>query len=60
MLTGGGALLAGLDMLISQETGIPVHIAQSLLDCVVLGTGKVLDEINTLQKYPDINKNNLE
>lgn len=49
MLTGGGALIRGLDMLISEETGIPVHVADAPLDCVVLGTGKVLDEINTLR-----------
>jgi len=49
MLTGGGAMLRGLDMLISEETGIPVHVAENPLDCVVLGTGKVLDEINVLR-----------
>ena len=38
-LTGGGALLRGLDLLISQETGMPVQVAQSPLDCVVDGTG---------------------
>ncbi|MDP4119443.1 MAG: rod shape-determining protein [Bacillota bacterium] len=43
MLTGGGALLRGLDMLISQETGMPVHIAERPLDCVVDGTGKRLE-----------------
>jgi len=50
MLTGGGALLNGLDKLIMKETGIPVLIAEDPLDCVVLGTGKVLDEIETLKK----------
>ncbi len=50
MLTGGGALLDGLDKLIKQETGMPVSIAERPLDCVVLGTGKVLDEIETLKK----------
>ncbi|HBR04079.1 MAG TPA: rod shape-determining protein [Ruminiclostridium sp.] len=48
MLAGGGALLKGLDKLISEETGIPVFIAEQPLDCVVLGTGKVLEEIDTL------------
>lgn len=43
MLTGGGALLRGLDMLISQETNMPVHVADSPLDCVVDGTGKRLE-----------------
>lgn len=43
MLTGGGALLRGLDTLISRETGMPVHVAENPLDCVVNGTGKCLD-----------------
>ncbi len=50
MLTGGGAMLYGLDTLIHQETGISVSIAESPLDCVVLGTGKVLEEIEVLKK----------
>jgi rod shape-determining protein MreB len=41
-LTGGGALLRGLDKLINKVTGIPVHIAENPLDCVALGTGKSL------------------
>jgi len=44
MLTGGGALLRGLDTLISRETGITVHIAEDPLDCVAMGIGKCLDE----------------
>ncbi len=43
MLTGGGALLKGLDLLIAQETSMPVHVAESPLDCVVDGTGKRLE-----------------
>lgn len=43
MLTGGGALLRGFDELISKETGMPVHIAERPLDCVVDGAGKRLD-----------------
>ncbi len=43
MLTGGGALLRGLDQLVSRETGMPVHVAENPLDCVVTGTGKCLD-----------------
>lgn len=50
MLTGGGALIRGLDKLISEETGMPVMCAQSPLDCVALGAGKVLEEIETLKK----------
>ena len=43
MLTGGGALLRGLDQLVSRETGMPVHVAERPLDCVVDGTGKRLE-----------------
>lgn len=49
-LTGGGALLSGLDELISKETGMPVHVAEEPLNCVVLGTGTVLEHIETLRK----------
>lgn len=52
-LTGGGALLRGFDDLISEETGIPVYIAQAPLDCVALGTGKSLENAalwNSLSK----------
>jgi len=49
MLTGGGALLKGLDQLIHKETGIPVKVAEYPLDCVALGTGRVLEEIETLR-----------
>lgn len=42
-LTGGGALLRGIDKLISQQTGMPVHIADNPLDCVVDGTGIFLE-----------------
>ncbi|AAK79214.1 rod shape-determining protein MreB [Clostridium acetobutylicum] len=48
MLAGGGALLKGLDMLISKETNISVHIAESPLDCVALGAGKALDHFEKL------------
>lgn len=42
-LTGGGALLRGLDQLLAKETSMPVHIAENPLDCVVEGTGKRLE-----------------
>lgn len=47
-LTGGGALLRGLDKLISQETGMPVYVAENPLDCVAVGTGRVLENIDKL------------
>jgi len=50
MLTGGGALLDGLDKLINEETGMPVTIAENPLDCVARGAGKVLEEIESLKK----------
>ena len=43
MLTGGGALLRGLDFLVAQETNMPVHAAERPLDCVAEGTGKRLE-----------------
>lgn len=46
-LTGGGALLRGLADLISNETNIPVNVADNPLDCVVLGTGKQLEKMTS-------------
>ena len=54
-LTGGGALLRGLDQLISNETGIDVHVAETPLDCVALGSGAVLDHIDKLGDVLDSN-----
>lgn len=51
MLTGGGALLRGLDKLISQETGIFVTVAENPLDCAVLGVSKWLDRMETFDTY---------
>lgn len=50
MLTGGGAMLKGLDRLINHETHMPVHIADSPLDCVALGAGKALDNVDRISK----------
>lgn len=50
MLTGGGALLRGLDCLINNETHMPVHIAEAPLDCVALGAGKALEHFDKISK----------
>lgn len=44
-LTGGGAMIRGLDVLIAEETGIPVYVADNALDCVALGTGLALSAL---------------
>ena len=50
VLTGGGALLKNLDILIREETGLPVLIADDPLTCVVMGCGKALDEMDLLRE----------
>lgn len=50
VLTGGGALLRNLDQMLSQETGMPVVVAESPLDCVAIGTGKALDNYDLYRK----------
>ena len=50
VLAGGGANLRNLDVLLREETGLPVVIAEDPLSCVVLGSGKVLDELDLLKR----------
>ena len=45
-LTGGGAMLRGLDRLLAEETGMPVQVAENPLDCVALGAGRILEDLN--------------
>ena len=54
-LFGGGALLRGLDQPTTTETGIDVHVAETPLDCVALGSGAVLDHIDKLGDVLDSN-----
>ena len=49
MLTGWGALLGELDTTIMEATGLPVVIAEDPITCVVMGTGRCLDEMKSLR-----------
>ena len=49
-LTGGGALLRGMDKLLSSATDIPIHVTEDPLTTVVMGTGKILDELSVLKE----------
>ena len=53
VLTGGGALLRGLDERLRRETGMPIHIAEDPLDSVALGAGKCVEEFEALQQVLD-------
>lgn len=50
VLVGGGALLRGIDELVAEETGLPVHVAEDPLSAVAEGTGKLLGELNFLKR----------
>jgi rod shape-determining protein MreB len=54
VLAGGGALLRGIDDLLTRETGLPVHIAEDPLSAVAEGAGKVLDELQFLKKVTSL------
>lgn len=50
VMTGGGALLRGLDTLVREETNLPVAVVEDPLTCVVRGTGKILDDFDAYEK----------
>lgn len=50
MLAGGGAMLSGLDISLKEKTGMPVHIAENPLECVAIGTGRALEDIEILKR----------
>lgn len=56
VLAGGGALLRGLDKLISKETGLPVHVAEDPLSAVAEGTGRTLSELKFLKKVANLDR----
>jgi len=56
VMTGGGALLDGLDALLREQTGLPVHFAEEAISCVAMGTGKALSMLNVLQSNGLVSK----
>ena len=50
ILTGGGALLRGLDVLISEQTNVPCQVADNPLDCVAIGAGAALDSLDVIKR----------
>lgn len=52
-------MLKGLDRLISKKTGMPVHIAENPLECVVNGAGKIIDDVDIVNKLTSSDKKTL-
>ena len=59
VMAGGGSLLRGLDKYIAQETDMSVYVVDDPISCVAYGTGKILEEIDTLKKVLIMPKSNL-
>lgn len=60
VLTGGGALLHGIDLALSEEVGVPVHVAEDPLSCVAVGTGRALGMLHILKALNTNNKKRLK
>lgn len=56
VMTGGGAMLHGLDELLQEETGLPIHMADDPISCVALGTGKALQMLDVLKDTGMVSK----
>ncbi|MEA3545535.1 MAG: rod shape-determining protein, partial [Thermodesulfobacteriota bacterium] len=50
VLAGGGANLKNMDLLLRQETGLPVVVAEDPLSCVAMGSGQILDQLDLLKQ----------
>ena len=55
MMAGGGSLLQGLDERLRRETEMPIHVAESPLTCVAVGSGRSLEEFEVMQKASSTN-----
>jgi rod shape-determining protein MreB len=50
VLTGGGSLLRHLDLLLTQETGVPCQVAENPMDCVAIGAGAALEHLDVIKR----------
>src|SRR5699024_2417379 len=59
ILTGGGAMIHGIDKLLAEELKVPVLVAEEAMHCVAIGTGLMLQNIDNIDKSPMIYRNRL-